>query len=155
MYNSFLLLAVNSLQIPEGRFSFIQIIHENGKNSMEYSPLVSQSAAFISVNTFSNYTASLLARSPPTLILLIRPTTATLAVFIGLTRHVIMVLGVDCNLVQPSNWGVGIYCEDEDGFVENYTVGDQTIRQLSFIEYFFLQNYRKCNFFTKLIKLSY
>jgi hypothetical protein len=139
IYNSFLLLAVNSLQIPKKGFSFIQIIHENDKASMEYSTLVRQSAAFISVNTFSDSTTSLLARSPPTLILLIRPTTAELAVFIGLTRHVIVVQGVDCNLFQPSNWGVGIYCEEDDGFLENYTVGDQTIRELSFIEYIFMK----------------
>ena len=35
---------------------------------------------------------------------------------------------MDCGLVPPSDWGVGLFCENNAGFVENYQVGGHTIR---------------------------
>ena len=46
----------------------------------------------------------------------------------SLTRHVILVQGMDCKLVPPTDWDVGLYCKNEDGLVENYKVGGYKIR---------------------------
>ena len=122
-------IMVENIQIPgrEG-LSFVQIIPKDDKSKTEYVPHVKDSAAFINVNSFSKELFPHLARYPPTLILLIRPTSTILEAFQSLTRHVILVQGMDCELVPPSEWGVGLYCENNAGFVEKYKVGGHIIR---------------------------
>ena len=55
-------------------------------------------------------------------------TTAIVEACKSLTRHVILVQGMDCKLVPPTDWDEGLYCKNGDGLVENYKVGGYIIR---------------------------
>ena len=109
-----MLTTASSIHIPSrDEYNFIQIIHNGGDDFRSFFPLVknSVSESFINIKPFSNSLFSQLERSPPTLILLIRPSAAVLNACKSLSCHVILVQGLECKLVPPLGWIIGLYCQ--------------------------------------------
>lgn len=101
-----------------------------GTNYFDNFTLMKRSTAFININNISASLDFLITKYPPSLLVLIKPTKETIQQVLNLTGHVILVQGLGCDEMPPSVWGVGMYCEEEGGYVEVYRVGQNTVRNM-------------------------
>jgi ABC-type amino acid transport substrate-binding protein len=123
-------MGADSLPLYLVGYSSIQVITGKHFKVQEYFNMVKVATSAIRITPFSANCVANVRRSPHSLIIIPSPDNSTLESLPELPGQVVVVSGMDCQLIKIAKWGEDFYCWNGNGFVEKYKVGDQVVRQV-------------------------